>query len=182
MRHRIAGRQLGRNTNQRKALLRGLVTSLIKHGRIETTLAKAREIRGIAEKIITLGKRGDLHARKLALSYIYTEDTISNLFDKIAPRMKDRNGGYLRIVKTRRRYGDGAEMGVIELVDYVTEKQKLEKKKEEKKKVEEKKAVEKKEPKKEAKKEEKKEVKKKKEEKKKEEKREKKKDEKKSKK
>jgi large subunit ribosomal protein L17 len=182
MRHRITGRQLGRNTNQRKALFRGLVTSLIKHGRIETTLAKAREIRGIAEKIITLGKRGDLHARKLALSYIYTEDTVSNLFDKIAPRMKDRNGGYLRIVKTRRRYGDGAEMGVIELIDYVTEKQKLEKKKEEKKKVEEKKTVEKKEPKKEVKKEEKKEVKKKKEEKKKEEKREKKKDEKKSKK
>lgn len=180
MRHRIAGRQFGRNTNQRKALLRSLVTSLIKHGRIETTLAKAKEIRGIAEKIITLGKRGDLHARKLALSYVYTEDTISNLFDKVAPRMKDRNGGYFRIVKTRRRHGDGAEMGVIELVDYETEKQKLEKKKEGKKKIEEKKTVEKKEPKKEVKKEEKKEVKKKKEEKKKEGKKEKEKDEKKS--
>lgn len=149
MRHRVAGRQFGRNTNQRKALLRGLATSLLEHGRIETTLAKAKEIRGIAEKIISLGKRGDLHARKQALSYLYKEDTVSGLFDKIAPRMQGRSGGYLRIVRTKQRFGDGAQMAVIELVDYEAEKKKLEKK-------EEKKAVERKEAKKEEKKEEKK--------------------------
>jgi len=149
MRHRVAGRQFGRNTDQRKSLLRGLVTSLLEKGRIETTLAKAKEIRGIAEKIITLGKRGDLHARKQALSYMYTENAVSNLFDKIAPRMKDRNGGYLRIVRTRRRVGDGAQMAVIGLVDYEEEKKKIEKK-------EGKKVEEKKEAKKEGKKEEKK--------------------------
>jgi large subunit ribosomal protein L17 len=173
MRHGVAGRQFGRNTNQRKALLRGLATSLLEHGRIETTLAKTKEIRGIAEKIITLGKRGDLHARKQALSYIYSEGTVSNLFDKIAPRMKDRNGGYLRVIKTRRRVGDGAQMAVIELVDYETEKKKLEKKEEKKA---EKKTEEKKVSKKVVKKEEKKKEGKKKEEKKKEKKKEEKKD------
>jgi large subunit ribosomal protein L17 len=144
MRHKVAGRQFGRNTDQRKALFRGLVTSLLEHGRIETTLAKAKEIRGIAEKILSLAKRGDLHARKHALSYLYKEDTVSKLFDQIAPRMKDRNGGYLRIVRTRHRHGDGAEMAVIELVDYEAEMKKLEKKKEEKKKKEKKKKEEKK--------------------------------------
>jgi len=134
MRHKVAGRQFGRNTDQRKALFRGLVTSLLDHGRIETTLAKAKEIRGIAEKIVSLGKRGDLHARRRALSYLYKEDTVSRLFDEIAPRMKDRNGGYTRIVRTRRRHGDGAEMAVIELVDYEAELKRLAKKKEEKEK------------------------------------------------
>lgn len=138
MRHRVAGRQFGRNTDQRKALFRGLVTSLFEHGRIETTLAKAKEIKGIAEKILSLGKKANLHARKQVLSYLYKEDTVSKLFDEIAPRMKDRNGGYLRIVRTRRRHGDGAEMAVIELVDYEAEMKKLEKKKEEKRKKEEK--------------------------------------------
>ena len=180
MRHRKARYKLGMKTSHRQAMLRNMVTSLLEHESITTTDARAKALRSVADKMITLGKRGDLHARKLALSYVYTEDTISNLFDKVAPRMKDRNGGYFRIVKTRRRHGDGAEMGVIELVDYETEKQKLEKKKEGKKKIEEKKTVEKKEPKKEVKKEEKKEVKKKKEEKKKKGKKEKEKDEKKS--
>lgn len=146
MRHRVAGRQFGRNTDQRKALFRGLVTSLLEHGRIETTLAKVKEIRSIAEKIISLGKEGTLHAKKQALSYLYKEDTVSKLFDKIAPRMQDRNGGYLRIVKTRRRHGDGAEMAVVELVDYKAEMKKEEKKKEEKKKKGEKKKEEKKKP------------------------------------
>lgn len=136
MRHKVAGRQFGRNTNQRKALLRGLVTSLFDHGRIETTVAKAKEIRGIAEKLLTHAKNGSLHAKKQALAYIYKEDTVATLFNTLAPRMKDRNGGYLRIVRSRRRHGDGAEMAVIELVDYQEEKKRLEKHKEEKKKKE----------------------------------------------
>lgn len=136
MRHKVAGRQFGRNTNQRKALLRGLVTSLFDYGRIETTVAKAKEVRGIAEKLLTRAKNGSLHAKKQALAYIYKEDTVSTLFNTLAPRMKDRNGGYLRIVRSRRRHGDGAEMAVIELVDYQEEKKKLEKHKEEKKKKE----------------------------------------------
>lgn len=134
MRHRVAGRQFGRNTDQRKALFRGLVTSLLEHGRIETTVAKAKEIKGIAEKIITLGKKGDLHARRRVLSYLYKEDVVTKLFDKIAPRMQGRDGGYIRIVKTRQRLGDGAPMAVIELVDHEAEMKKEEKKKEEKKK------------------------------------------------
>lgn len=136
MRHKVAGRQFGRNTNQRKALLRGLVTSLFDHGRIETTVAKAKEVRGIAEKLLSLAKRGTLHAKKQSLSYLYKEDTVSTLFNTLVPRMKERNGGYLRIVRSRRRHGDGAEMAVIELVDFQEEKKKLEKHKEEKKKKE----------------------------------------------
>lgn len=117
MRHGCAGRQFGRDTSHRKALLRMLVTSLLKNEKIETTVAKAKEIRPLAEKMITLGKRGDLHARRLALSFIHDETVVSGLFAQIAPRFVSRNGGYTRIVMTRTRPGDAAPMAVIELVE-----------------------------------------------------------------
>lgn len=118
MRHRKAGRHLGRDSAHRKALYRNLVTDLLRYERITTTDAKAREIRPIAEKMITLGRRGDLHARRQALSYIYDRYVVEKLFDDIAPRMADRPGGYLRITRLEPRKGDGARMAVIETVDY----------------------------------------------------------------
>ena len=118
MRHRVDGRQFGRTTNQRKALFRGLVASLFEHERIETTVAKAKEVRRIAEKVITLGIKGDLHSKRLALSYIPNRTVMSKLFSEIAPRLSGRNGGYLRIVQTRRRIKDSSPMAVIEFVDY----------------------------------------------------------------
>jgi large subunit ribosomal protein L17 len=117
MRHRKTGRQFGRNSSHRKALFRNLVTSLLEHGKVETTEAKAKEIRGIADRMITLGKRGDLHAKRMALSYIMSRDVVAKLFDTLAPRAAGRNGGYTRITKTRVRYGDSAPMAIIELVD-----------------------------------------------------------------
>ena len=117
MRHGCAGRQFGRDSSHRKALLRMLVTALLKNEKIETTTAKAKEIRPLAEKMITLGKRGDLHARRQALSFIHDESVVSSLFAQIAPRFSSRNGGYTRIVATRNRPGDAAPMAVIELVE-----------------------------------------------------------------
>jgi large subunit ribosomal protein L17 len=117
MRHGCAGRQFGRDTSHRKALLRMLVSALIKNEKIETTTAKAKEIRPLAEKMITLAKRGDLHARRQALSFIHDETVVSSLFTQIAPRFATRNGGYTRIVPTRTRPGDAAPMAVIELVE-----------------------------------------------------------------
>jgi large subunit ribosomal protein L17 len=125
MRHRKAGRQLGRDTQHRRALFRNLVTSFLKHERIETTSAKAKEIRSIVERMITLGKRGDLHARRLALAYIQSREVVSRLFSDIAPRFLNRKGGYTRIIPTRQRRGDGASMVLLEL----TETQIIEKKK-----------------------------------------------------
>ncbi len=118
MRHRKAGRHLGRDSAHRRALYRNLVTDLLRYERITTTDAKAREIRPIAEKMITLGRRGDLHARRQALSYIYDRYVVEKVFDDIAPRMADRPGGYLRITRLEPRKGDGAKMAVIETVDY----------------------------------------------------------------
>lgn len=117
MRHRKKGRQLGRNTKHRHALFRNLVTSLLEHERIETTEAKAKEIRGIAEKMITLGKEGSLHSRRQALSFIQKKDMVSKLFDDVAGRFGTRAGGYTRIISTRRRPGDGAEMVALELIE-----------------------------------------------------------------
>jgi large subunit ribosomal protein L17 len=117
MRHGCAGRQFGRNTGHRKALLRMLVTALLKNEKIETTSAKAKEIRPLAEQMITLAKRGDLHARRQALSFIQDDSVVSNLFAQIGPRFASRNGGYTRIVPTRNRMGDAAPMAVIELVE-----------------------------------------------------------------
>ena len=135
MRHRVDGRSFGRTTNQRKALLRGLVASLFEHERIETTIPKAKEVRRLAEKVITLGIKGDLHSKRLALSYIPNRTVMSKLFSEIAPRLSGRNGGYLRIVQTRRRIKDSSPMAVIEFVDYEDirkEKQKKAEKKEKK--------------------------------------------------
>ncbi|HMK61429.1 MAG TPA: 50S ribosomal protein L17 [Dissulfurispiraceae bacterium] len=118
MRHKVAGRLFSRTANQRKALLRGLVSSLFEHQRIETTVAKAKAIKGIAEKLVTFGKRGDLHAKRMVMSYIPNRTVMSKLFADIAPRFADRNGGYLRIVQTRQRVNDRAPMAIIEFIDY----------------------------------------------------------------
>ncbi len=117
MRHGCAGRQFGRNSGHRKALLRTLVASLLREEKIETTVAKAKEIRPLAEKMITLAKRGDLHARRQVSSFIQDEAVVHGLFSQIAPRFTARNGGYTRIVPTRTRIGDAAPMAVIELVE-----------------------------------------------------------------
>jgi len=116
MRHRNFGRKLGRKTEHRRALLRNLVTSLIIDERIETTLPKAKETRIAAEHMITLGKRGDLHARRQAASYALNPSAVKKLFDDIAKRYESRNGGYTRITKTGWRRGDGADTAVLELI------------------------------------------------------------------
>ena len=109
-------RKLGRPTAHRKTMLRNLVTDLLREGRISTTLHRAKETRRMAEKMITLGKRGDLHARRQALAYIYDEDVVKELFDNIAPKYAERNGGYTRIIKLGQRQGDASEMVFLELV------------------------------------------------------------------
>ena len=116
MRHGKKGRQLSRKTKHRWALFRNLVTSLLDHERIETTEQKAKEIRGYADRMITLGKQGDLDARRRALRFIRNKAVVSKLFSDVAGRFRDRNGGYTRIIKTRRRVGDAAEMVAVELV------------------------------------------------------------------
>jgi large subunit ribosomal protein L17 len=112
----VVQRKLNRNNGQRRALLRHLTTALIRCGRIETTEQKAKELRCIAEKMITLGKQGDLAARRLALSYMMDETVVKDLFDKVAPKYVDRNGGYTRIIKIGPRKGDAAMMVYIELI------------------------------------------------------------------
>jgi large subunit ribosomal protein L17 len=116
MRHRNAGFKLGRNTSHRRALLRSLVTSVIVEDRVETTVAKAKAVRPLVEKMITLGKNGDLHSRRQALSFLMTDKSVERLFDTVAERYKDRQGGYLRIVRTGFRKGDGGEKAFIELL------------------------------------------------------------------
>jgi len=116
MRHRRAGWKLGRNTEHRRALLRNLVTSLIVEERIETTITKAKAMRPHVEKMITLGKRGDVAARRLAASYLMTRDAVDKLFDTISPRYGDRSGGYLRIIHAGFRQGDGGEKAFVELL------------------------------------------------------------------
>jgi large subunit ribosomal protein L17 len=116
MRHRNAGFKLGRNTSHRRALLRNLVTSVIIEDRVETTVAKAKAVRPLVEKMITLGKKGDLHSRRQALAFLMTDTSVTRLFETVAPRYGDRQGGYLRIVKTGFQKGDGAEKAFIELL------------------------------------------------------------------
>jgi large subunit ribosomal protein L17 len=116
MRHKEAGWKLGRNTSHRRSLLRNLVTSLIVEERIETTVPKAKAMRPNVEKMITLGKRGDLAARRRAAAYLMTREAVDKLFDTIGPRFGDRNGGYLRIVRTGWNKGDGADKAFIELL------------------------------------------------------------------
>ncbi len=111
-----APRKLGRKTDHRLAMLRNQVTSLLEHGRIETTVARAKETQKIVDKMITLGKKGDLHSRRQALAFIYDEDVVTKLFEEIAPGYEDRNGGYTRVLKLGPRRGDAAEMAILELV------------------------------------------------------------------
>jgi large subunit ribosomal protein L17 len=127
MRHGNSGRRLGRTTSHREAMFRNLVTSFLNHEKITTTDAKAKEIRSVAEKMITLGKRGDLHSLRQAASYIREKSTVTKLFSTIAPRYKDRSGGYTRIVKLGIRQGDAASLSLIELVEEEMKPQKTRK-------------------------------------------------------
>jgi large subunit ribosomal protein L17 len=118
MRHHRAGKKLGRDSAHRKALYANLAGSLIEHGRIKTTAAKAKAVKPFAEQMITLGKRGDLAARRQAIAELRSQDVVHQLFADVAPRFADRPGGYTRIVKLGPRYGDAAEMVYLELVDF----------------------------------------------------------------
>ena len=117
MRHNVKGRKLNRSSAHRKAMFSNMAASLLKHEQIVTTLPKAKDLRPVAEKLITLAKRGDLHARRQALSKLGDKEVVSKLFGEIAERYKERNGGYTRVLKAGFRYGDAAPMAVIELVD-----------------------------------------------------------------
>jgi large subunit ribosomal protein L17 len=145
MRHRIAGRTFGRRSGPRKALLRGLISNLIDAERITTTVAKAKELRMHVEPLITLAKRGDLHARRQIAGQVYTKENVQKLFDDLAVRFKDRNGGYTRIFKANQRLGDGAPMAMIEFLDRKIAEKGEAKKTAPKKKAESKKAAPKKE-------------------------------------
>ncbi|MDX6412171.1 MAG: large subunit ribosomal protein [Gaiellaceae bacterium] len=118
MRHHRSGKKLGRDSAHRRALYSNLAGALIEHGRIKTTQAKAKAVKPFAEQMITLGKRGDLHARRLALAELRSQDVVHQLFAEVAPRFAERPGGYTRIVKLGPRLGDAAEMVYLELVDY----------------------------------------------------------------
>src|SRR3954466_10600380 len=126
MRHRNADRKLSRNTSHRRAMLRNLVTDFLDHGRLMTTLPKAKEIRPLAEKMITLGKRDNLHARRQVQSYLLREAVAKKLFDTVAPKFANRPGGYSRIIKLGNRKGDGADMAIIELLGSGLEAKKAE--------------------------------------------------------
>lgn len=121
MRHRKAGRRLGRNSSHLQATMRNMVTALLEHERIVTTTPKAKELRKLADKMITLGKRGDLHARRQALAVIQSKEVVAKLFTKLRDEYMDRNGGYTRIIRTGNRNGDAAPMAIIELVNYTEE-------------------------------------------------------------
>ena len=109
-------RKLGRRTDHRTAMLRNQVQSLLENGRIQTSVTRAKETQRMADKMITLGKKGDLHARRQALAYIYKDEVVKKLFDEIAPQYAERNGGYTRVLKLGPRRGDGTEMAILELV------------------------------------------------------------------
>ncbi len=128
MQHNRAGRKLGRTTSHRRALFRNQLASLFTYERITTTLPKAKDLRPLAEKMITLGKRGGLHARRLALKNLPDPAAVRKLFDEIAPRFKDRVGGYMHILKLGRRPGDGAEMAILEFIDFDFAQRQAEKK------------------------------------------------------
>jgi len=129
MRHRKAGRRLGRTTSHRKAMMRNLVTSLLEHEKITTTDAKAKELRGVADKMITLGKRGTLHARRQALSFIRNDRVTAKVFEELSPRYAERAGGYTRVVKVGNREGDDALLSMIELMPAEEKKKSTKKKK-----------------------------------------------------
>ena len=119
MRHQRAGKKLNRDAPHRKALYANLVGSLVAHGRVKTTVAKAKAVRPVAEKMITLGRRGDIHARRQALAFLRSQEVVHQLFSEVAPRFTDRPGGYTRIVKIGPRSGDSAPMAYLEFVDHV---------------------------------------------------------------
>jgi large subunit ribosomal protein L17 len=121
VRHRRSGRKLGRDASHRKALYANLTSALIEHGRIKTTAAKAKEVRPVAEQMITLGRRGGVPARRQALKFLRSQDVVHKLFSDVGPRFADRDGGYSRIVRIGPRLGDAAEMAYLELVDYTPE-------------------------------------------------------------
>ncbi|OLD57641.1 MAG: 50S ribosomal protein L17 [Acidobacteria bacterium] len=127
MRHRNAHRKLSRNSSHRRAMLRNLVTDFLDHGRLMTTLPKAKEVRPLAEKMITLGKRDNLHARRQLYAYLLREAVAKKVFETIAPRFSDRKGGYSRIIKLGNRKGDGADLAIIELLGSELEVKKAEK-------------------------------------------------------
>lgn len=118
MRHGKSGRRLGRTSSHKEAMFRNMVTSVFEHERIVTTTPKAKEVRKVVDKMITLAKRGDLHARRQALSFIRSKDIVTKLFDEISGQFEDRNGGYTRIIQTGQRRGDAAPMAILELVTY----------------------------------------------------------------
>jgi large subunit ribosomal protein L17 len=124
MRHRKSGRKLGRTSSHREAMLRNMVTSLLKYEKITTTDAKAKELRKVAEKMITLGKRGDLHARRQALSFVRDREIVGKLFDELSARYRDWTGGYTRIVKMGNRAGDNAPVSIIEFIQEAGQDQK----------------------------------------------------------
>jgi large subunit ribosomal protein L17 len=127
VRHHRAGKKLGRDPSHRKALYANLAGALIEHGRIKTTVTKAKAVRPIAEQMITLGRRGDLHARRQAMAFLRSQEVVHKLFAEVAPRFKGRAGGYSRIVRIGPRPGDAAEMAYLELVDFSPEEQAEEK-------------------------------------------------------
>ncbi len=127
MRHRRSGKKLGRDASHRKALYSNLAGALIEHGRIKTTVTKAKAVRPIAEQMITLGRRGDIHARRQATAFLRSQDVVHKLFSEVAPRFKERAGGYSRIIRLGPRPGDAAEMAYLELVDFSAEEQAEEK-------------------------------------------------------
>ena len=118
MRHRVKGRKLGRTASHRKATLSALATSLLRHKRIKTTLAKAKETRGYVEKLITKARKGDLHSKRQVMAVLKDKEVVKELFAEIVPKVGERPGGYTRVVKLGNRMGDAAEMAIIELVDY----------------------------------------------------------------
>src|SRR4030067_2014074 len=124
MRHRVAGRKLSRHTQHRELMFRNMLVSLLQYERIKTTLAKGKELRSWADKIITLGKKGTLHARRQAFALLRNEGIVKKLFDEIAPKFKDREGGYTRVYKLGWRQGDGAPLSLVELVTYALPKEK----------------------------------------------------------
>lgn len=118
MRHRKSGKRLGRTSSHKKAMVRNMVTSVFEHDRIVTTTSKAKEVRKVVDKMITLAKRGDLHSKRQALSFMRSKDVVAKLFDDISGQFADRNGGYTRIIQTGQRRGDAAPMAILELVTY----------------------------------------------------------------
>ena len=122
MRHKHGYNKLGKESSHRKSMLRNMTTSMVENERLTTTLPRAKELRKVVEKMVTLGKRGEIHHRRMAAGYLFTDSAVKKVFDELAPRMKDRKGGYTRILRRGVRFGDGAKLATIEFVDYEPQK------------------------------------------------------------